>query len=96
MKNWSRRWLHNSLFARLQLLQFKKHYKAIAKDLGKQQALDADAKAIQKINFTRNLRVNDNRLIFFIIEAAKETILVFFTMNCESIVILICFDIILI
>ena len=84
------------MFARLQLLKFKKHYKAIAKDLGKQQALDADAKAIQKINFTRNLRVNDNRLIFFIIEAAKETILVFFTMNCESIVILICFDVILI
>ena len=84
------------MFARLQLLKFKKHYKAIAKDLGKQQALDADAKAIQKINFTRNLRVNDNRLIFFITEAAKETILVFFTMNCESIVILICFDIILI
>ena len=85
------------MFARSQLLQFKKHYKAIAKDLGKQQALDADAKAIKKkISFTRNLRVNDNRLIFFIIEAAKETILAFFTMNCESIVILICFDIILI
>ena len=32
-----------------------KHYKTIGIDLSKQQALDADPKAIQKINFTGNL-----------------------------------------
>ena len=34
---------------------FKKYYKMIAVDLSKQQALDADPKAIQRINFTANL-----------------------------------------
>ena len=34
---------------------FKKYYKMIAIDLSKQQALDADPKAIQKINFTGDL-----------------------------------------
>ena len=33
---------------------FKKYYKMIATDLSKQQALDADPKAIQQINFTAN------------------------------------------
>ena len=56
---------------------FIKHYKEVAIDLNKQQALDADPKAIQQINFTRNLSGNNNRLIFFLIEEAKETILDF-------------------
>ena len=56
---------------------FKKHYKMIVIDVSKQKALDADPKAIQKINFTGNLSGNNNRLIFFIIEKAKETILDF-------------------
>ena len=34
---------------------FNKHYKMIAIDLRKKQALDAGPKAIQQINFTRNL-----------------------------------------
>ena len=34
---------------------FKKYYKMIAIDLSKQQALDADPKAVQQINFTANL-----------------------------------------
>ena len=34
---------------------FKYHYKMIAKDLSKQQALHADSKAIQQINFKGNL-----------------------------------------
>ena len=34
---------------------FKKYYKMIAIDLRKQEALDADPKAIQQINFTANL-----------------------------------------
>ena len=49
----------------------------IAIDLRKQQALDADPKAIQQKNFNGNLSGNINRLIFFIIEEAKETILDF-------------------
>ena len=57
----------------------------IAIDLSKQQALDADPKAMQQINFTRNLNrvpnVNDNKYnmgtMFFIIEEAGETILDF-------------------
>ena len=47
----------------------------IAIDLSKQQALDADPKAIQKINFTGNLDQGEGTLMFFIIEEAKETIL---------------------
>ena len=58
------------------LQQVKKH-KVIAIDLSKQQALDVDLKAIQQIKFTRNLSSNTNRLIFFIIEEAKETIVDF-------------------
>ena len=45
-------------------------------DLSKQQAYD-DPKAIQQINFTGNLSYNINRLMFLIIEEAKETILDF-------------------
>ena len=48
----------------------------IAIDLSKQQALDADPKPIQQINFTGNLNrgedENDNTIIFFIIEEVKE------------------------
>ena len=47
----------------------------IAIDLSKQQALDADPKAIQQINFTENLE--QQATIFFIIEEAKETALDF-------------------
>ena len=49
----------------------------IAIDLSKQQALDADPKAIQQINFTGNLSGNNNKLIFFITEEAKGIILDF-------------------
>ena len=49
----------------------------IAIDLSKQQALDVDPKAIKQINFTGNVIGNNYRVIFFIIEKAKETILVF-------------------
>ena len=57
----------------------------IAVDLSKQQALDADLKALQQINFTRNLDRTGQTRMFFIIEEAKETILDIFTRNCESI-----------
>ena len=50
----------------------------IGKDLSK-QPLDADPKTIQKISFTANMNpcinVNENRIMFFIIEETKEPIL---------------------
>ena len=49
----------------------------IAIDLRKQQALDADPRAVQQINFTANLDREENTTIFFIIEEAKETVLDF-------------------
>ena len=49
-------------------------YKLIAVDLSKQQALDADPRAIQQINFTANLDRAGNTRFYFILEEAKETI----------------------
>ena len=49
----------------------------IAIDLSKQQAWDADPRAIQQINFTANLERDDGTAMFFIIEQAKETVLDF-------------------
>ena len=49
----------------------------IAIDLSKQQALDADPKAIQKINFTANLDRDEDTTIIFVIDEAKEAILDF-------------------
>ena len=49
----------------------------IALDLSKQQALDADPKAIQQINFTANLKWVGNTRIYFILEEAKETVFEF-------------------
>ena len=43
----------------------------IAVDLSKQQALDANPKAIQQINFTANLNRTDNTRFYFILEEAK-------------------------
>ena len=56
---------------------FKENYKMIAIDLSKQQALDADPRAIQQINFTANLDRAGNTRIYFILEEAKENILDF-------------------
>ena len=56
---------------------FKNHYKMIAIDLSKQQALDADPRAIQQINITVNLGRAGNTTMFFIIEEAKEIVLDF-------------------
>ena len=50
---------------------FKEIYKLIAIDLSKRQALDADPRAIQKINFKANLDRAGNKTVFFIIEQAK-------------------------
>ena len=54
-------------------------------DLSKQEALNADLKAIQQINFTG--KIENQSTIFFIIEEDKKS-LRFFTMNCKSILIL--------
>ena len=52
---------------------FRDNYKMIAVDLGRKQALDADPRPIQHINFTANLdRAGDTR-VYFILEESKET-----------------------
>ena len=56
---------------------FKDSYKMIVVDLSKQQALDADPRAIQQISFTANLDAAGNTRIYFILEEVKETILNF-------------------
>ena len=61
----------------LDYIYFKNYYKMIVVDLSKQQALDADPKAIQQINFTTNLDAAGNTRIYFILEEAKETVLDF-------------------
>ena len=49
----------------------------IAIDLSRQEVLDADPRAIQKITFTLNLDREGNKTMFFIIEEEKETVLDF-------------------
>ena len=49
----------------------------IAIDLSKQEALDADPRTIQQINFTANLDRAGNTRFYFILEEAKETIFEF-------------------
>ena len=49
----------------------KENCKMIAIDLSKQQALDADPRAIQQFKFTANLDRTRNTRRFFIIEEAK-------------------------
>ena len=55
----------------------KENYKMIAIDLSKQQALDADPRAIQQTNFTAHLDRIGNITMFFIIEEENEIILDF-------------------
>ena len=56
---------------------FKDLYKMIAIDLYIQQALAADSRAIQQINFTTNLDRDGNTTMLFIIEEVEETVLEF-------------------
>ena len=58
----------------LDYIYFKKYYKMIAVDLGKQHPLDADLEAIQQINFTENLKRAGNTRFYFIIEEANKTV----------------------
>ena len=57
----------------LDYIYFKNYYKMISVDLSKQQALDADPKPIQQINFTGNIDRANNTKFYFILEEAKET-----------------------
>ena len=61
----------------LDYIYFKNYYKMIAVDLSKQQALDADLKAIQQTNFTANLDTAGKTRFYFILEEAKETVFEF-------------------
>ena len=56
---------------------FKNYYKIIAVDLSKRQALDADPKATEQINFISNLDRADCTRFYFILEEAKETVFEF-------------------
>ena len=60
---------------------FNNYYKMIAIDLSKQQAVDADPKAIQQFNFTANLDRDRNTTMLFIIEEVKNYFR-FLTRNC--------------
>ena len=51
---------------------FKNYYMMIAIDLSKKQALSADPKAMQQINFTGNLERGGQTTIYIIIEEAKK------------------------
>ena len=61
----------------LDYIGFKNYYKMIAVDLSKQQALDADPKAIQQINFTANFDRAGNTRFYFILKEVKETVFEF-------------------
>ena len=49
----------------------------IAVDLSKHQALNADPKAVEQINFTAKLDREGNTRFYFILEEAKETVFKF-------------------
>ena len=50
----------------------KEHYKIIAIGLSKQQALDADPRAIQQINFTANLDTAGNTKCSLLLKKQKK------------------------
>ena len=88
--NWSRGWLYNQLLTTLCLFQKSfNHSKIIARDLSKQQALDADSKAIQKINFTENLDRIEHTSVFqkhvFLYWRSKRKDFRFFGKKCKLI-----------
>ena len=61
----------------LDYFYIKNYYRLIAIDLSKQEVLDTDPKAIQKISFPENWDQDENTTMSFIIEEAKVTILEF-------------------
>ena len=65
---------------------FKKYHEMITIDLSRQQALDADPRAIQQINFTANLDMTGSTTILFRYQRSKKNCLRLFTRNCKSFV----------
>ena len=55
---------------------FDKNYKSVAVDLSKQKELDADPRAIQKIELKYMLGTNST--IYWVLEKFEETILEFY------------------
>ena len=55
---------------------FNKHYKLVAVDLSKHKELDADTRAIQRIEFIYMLETNST--IYWVLQKCKETILEFY------------------
>ena len=53
-----------------QLFVYQEHYKMIAIDLSKQQALDADSKAILQINYPGNL--DEQQQFFSLLKKQKD------------------------
>ena len=56
---------------------FKEYYKMRAIDLSKQQELDSDPKAVQKVTVTFTVNLEQQATIVFTIEEAKEIVLDF-------------------
>ena len=61
----------------LDYIYFRKYYKMIAANLSKQQALDADLKVIQQINFTANLGRAGNTIFISLLKKEKKLFLDF-------------------
>ena len=57
----------------------------MAVDLSKEQALDADLRAIQQVNFTENLNLAWNRVMISITEQVKENHFELFTTSSKCI-----------
>ena len=76
----------------LDYFYIKEHYKLIAIDLSKQQALDANKKAKQQTDFTENLERDGNTFMFFIIEESKETLSDISQGNVEILLVYFCFN----
>ena len=56
---------------------FREPYKIVAINLSKQEELDSDPKAVQRINFNGNLDRAKGLALLFILEEVKETVLDF-------------------
>ena len=60
------------------LTLFEKYYNVIAINLNREQKLGADPKAIQQINFNRNLQNAEGSATIFITKEATENIFCMF------------------
>ena len=58
----------------------KKKCKLMVTDLNKQEALDGNPKAVQQIDFSRNLNQSGNAMLSFVIEDVKQITLDFLQM----------------